>query len=202
LKAQKDAEDESTRIFFGNLRSEVIDLRHQAVEKYNILISIFNKLKESRAELTKFSEEEGSKILKLEDEKNADTKRITDLKSMLSAQVESHRSEILKMKEKLEKVNENFDVEKGKREIAEVERDKVQKKVEELQTSNEQCFSIAAHCCEKLKSMFASVGAFSNGENFVHGEAVGAIRWIEGEIKAFDDEVLTGRGDFCACVGA
>jgi hypothetical protein len=27
------------------------------------------------------------------------------------------------------------------------------------------------------------------------------IKWIEGEIEAFD-EVLIGRGDFCACVGA
>jgi hypothetical protein len=27
------------------------------------------------------------------------------------------------------------------------------------------------------------------------------IKWIEGEIEAFD-EVLTDRGDFCACVGA
>jgi hypothetical protein len=27
------------------------------------------------------------------------------------------------------------------------------------------------------------------------------MKWIEGEIEAFD-EVLTGRGDFFACVGA
>jgi hypothetical protein len=27
------------------------------------------------------------------------------------------------------------------------------------------------------------------------------VNWIEGKIEAFD-EVLTGRGDFCACVGA
>jgi hypothetical protein len=39
LKAQKDAKDESTRIAFRNLRSE----------KDNILISLVNKLKESRA---------------------------------------------------------------------------------------------------------------------------------------------------------
>jgi hypothetical protein len=34
LKAQKDTKDESTRIAFSNLRSEVIDLRHQVVEKH------------------------------------------------------------------------------------------------------------------------------------------------------------------------
>ena len=33
LKVKKDAEDESTRIAFENLRSDVIELRHQAKEK-------------------------------------------------------------------------------------------------------------------------------------------------------------------------
>ena len=33
LKAQKDAEDESTRIAFGNLCSEVITLQNEALEK-------------------------------------------------------------------------------------------------------------------------------------------------------------------------
>jgi hypothetical protein len=49
--------------------------------------------------------------------------------------------------------------------------------------------------------MFAKVGAFSNEQNFIRGDPEGVIRWIEGEVKAFD-EVLIGRGDFCACVGA
>jgi hypothetical protein len=73
------------------------------------LISLVNKLKESRVELTKFSEEEGSKNSKLEDKKT-DAKQIYDLESMLSARVKSHRSEMLKMKENLEEVNENFEV--------------------------------------------------------------------------------------------
>jgi hypothetical protein len=45
LKAQKDAEDESTRIALSNLRSEVIDLQHQATEKDKILLSLIEKLK-------------------------------------------------------------------------------------------------------------------------------------------------------------
>jgi hypothetical protein len=56
-------------------------------------------------------------------------------------------------------------------------------------------------CCDKLKNMFAKVGAFSNDQNFIRSDAEGAIRWIEGEVEAFD-EVLAGRGDFYACVGA
>ena len=49
--------------------------------------------------------------------------------------------------------------------------------------------------------MFTNIESFSSDENFVWGNVEGAIRWIEGEIEAFY-EVLTGRGDFCACVGA
>jgi hypothetical protein len=71
------------------------------------LISLVNKLKESQAELAKFSEQ-GSRISKLEDEKKADAKRIAHLESMLKAQVESHKSEVLKLKENFDEVNENF----------------------------------------------------------------------------------------------
>jgi hypothetical protein len=49
--------------------------------------------------------------------------------------------------------------------------------------------------------MFAGIGAFSSDQKLVRGDAEGAVRWIEDEVEAFD-EVLTGRGDFCACMGA
>jgi hypothetical protein len=62
-------------------------------------------------------------------------------------------------------------------------------------------FFVAMQCYDKLKNMFAKLGAFSNDQNFIRGDAEGAIRWIEGEVDAFD-EVLAGRGDFCAYVGA
>jgi hypothetical protein len=62
LNAQKDAKDESTQIAFRNLRSEVIDLWHQPKEKDNTLISLVSELKESRAELKFFPEEENTKF--------------------------------------------------------------------------------------------------------------------------------------------
>jgi hypothetical protein len=98
---------------------------------------------------------------------------------------------MLKLKEKFDEVNGNFEVEKLKREIVEAERDRVQKNVDELRESKEQCFSVVAQCCDKLKSMFASVVAFSSGEKFIRDDAEGAIKWIEGEVEAFN-EVLTG----------
>lgn len=55
-------------------------------------------------------------------------------------------------------------------------------------------------CSDKLKSAFTSVGAFSAEKNFICGDPEGVIKWIEGQIEEFD-EVLTGKGDFCACVG-
>jgi hypothetical protein len=65
----------------------------------------------------------------------------------------------------------------------------------------EECYNIAMQCSDKLKNVFASVGAFSTERNFIHGDPKGVIKWIEGEVKAFD-EVLSRSGDFYACVGA
>jgi hypothetical protein len=52
LKAQKEAEDESSQIALGNLRSEVITIRNEALEKDKILFSIVDKLKTSKAKLS------------------------------------------------------------------------------------------------------------------------------------------------------
>jgi hypothetical protein len=43
--------------------------------------------------------------------------------------------------------------------------------------------------------------AHSQLSETLFGDPEGVIKWIQGEIEAFD-EVLTDRGDFCACVGA
>jgi hypothetical protein len=47
LKAQKDAEDESCQIALGNLRSEVITLRNEALSKDKIFPSLVERLKSS-----------------------------------------------------------------------------------------------------------------------------------------------------------
>jgi hypothetical protein len=52
LKAQKEAEDESCRIALGNLRSEVITLRNEALEKDKILLSLVDRLKSNEAKLS------------------------------------------------------------------------------------------------------------------------------------------------------
>jgi hypothetical protein len=49
LKAQKNIEDEGYTMALDNLRSEVIELRNEGLEKDKILISLVNKVKEDEA---------------------------------------------------------------------------------------------------------------------------------------------------------
>jgi hypothetical protein len=48
-RAQNNFEDQSCTIALGNFRSEVIQLRNEALEKDKILISLVNKVKEDEA---------------------------------------------------------------------------------------------------------------------------------------------------------
>jgi hypothetical protein len=45
LRAQKNIEDGGYTMALNNLRSEVIELRNEGLEKYKILISLVNKVK-------------------------------------------------------------------------------------------------------------------------------------------------------------
>jgi hypothetical protein len=49
LRAQKSAKDEGCTMALNNLRSEVIELRNEGLEKDKILISLVNKVKEDDA---------------------------------------------------------------------------------------------------------------------------------------------------------
>src|SRR5688572_10677116 len=49
LRAQESAEDEGCTIALNNLRSEVIELRNEGLEKDKILNSLVNKIKEDEA---------------------------------------------------------------------------------------------------------------------------------------------------------
>jgi hypothetical protein len=49
LRAQKNIEDESYTMALNNLRSEVIELRNEGMEKDKILISLVNKVKEDKS---------------------------------------------------------------------------------------------------------------------------------------------------------
>jgi hypothetical protein len=83
LKAQKDVEDESTQIAFGNLRSKVITLRNEALEKNKIMLSLVERLKSSESRVSSLSKAE-PKMKEFEKKKEKDAKRIVNLEYALS----------------------------------------------------------------------------------------------------------------------
>jgi hypothetical protein len=62
LRAQKSAEDESCTIALSNLRSEVIELRNEGLEKDKILISLVNKIKEDKAKYNAQAEAQKAEV--------------------------------------------------------------------------------------------------------------------------------------------
>jgi hypothetical protein len=62
LRAQKNVEDEGYTIALNNLRSEVIELRNEGLEKDKILISLINKIKEDEANSKVQAEAQKSEI--------------------------------------------------------------------------------------------------------------------------------------------
>jgi hypothetical protein len=66
LRAQKNFEDESCTIALGNFRSEVIQLRNEALEKDKILISLVNKVKEDEARYNAQAEAQKAEIEELQ----------------------------------------------------------------------------------------------------------------------------------------
>jgi hypothetical protein len=62
LRAQKNIEDEGCTMALNNLRSEVIELRNEGLEKDKILISLVNKIKEYKASSNVQAEAQKSEI--------------------------------------------------------------------------------------------------------------------------------------------
>jgi predicted RNase H-like nuclease (RuvC/YqgF family) len=169
LRAQKDTEDEGCTIPLNNLRSEVIELRNEGLEKDKILHSLVNRIKEDEA--------------------------------AFKAQSEAQKREIEDLRKQLAEAKEKCTVEDAKREISEQWATHLEKNVEELRASKKRCYEKSIECVKKIKTSFASVGAFSTEENFIRGDAEDPIEWISHEAEAFE-EILNGRGDICAFSGA
>jgi hypothetical protein len=62
LRAQKNIEDEGCTMALNNLRSEVIELRNEGLEKDKILISLVNEIKEDEASSKVQAEAQKSEI--------------------------------------------------------------------------------------------------------------------------------------------
>jgi chromosome segregation ATPase len=62
LRAQKNTKDESYTIALNNLRSEVIELRNEGLEKEKILISLVSKIKEDEAKYNAQAEAQKAEV--------------------------------------------------------------------------------------------------------------------------------------------
>ena len=169
MRAQKNAEDESYNIAFNNLRTEVIKLRNEALEKDKILLTLVDKIKEDEA--------------------------------TSKAQAEAQKREIQDLQKQLARAKEERILEETKRELSDQWANHLEINVEELRASKKRCYDKSIECVKKIKSSFASVGAFSSEENFTRGNPEGPIEWISHEAEAFE-EILNSRGDICAFSGA
>jgi DNA repair exonuclease SbcCD ATPase subunit len=82
-----------------------------------------------------------------------------------------------------------------------VEAEKNMKLSETLKDLKNKCFSFAAQCTARLKSIFNSVGAASEEANLSAEDIPEALECIEKEVDVLD-EVITGHGDLCALVAS
>jgi hypothetical protein len=106
LRAQKNFEDESRTIALGNLRSKVIQLRNEALEKDKILISLVNKVKEdevkynTQAEAHKAEVEGLRKQLAEANENCATAKASQEINEWWKTKLEKNIEELRESKER------------------------------------------------------------------------------------------------------
>jgi hypothetical protein len=106
LRAQKNAEDESCVIALNNLRSEVIKLRNEALEKDKILLSLVDRVKEDEAKFNSQSEgykaeiEDLQKKLVEANENFALAKASQEISEWLKARLEKNVEELRESKER------------------------------------------------------------------------------------------------------
>jgi hypothetical protein len=106
LRAQKSAEDESCTIALDNLRSEVIELRNEGLEKDKILISLVNKKKEDEAKYNVQAEAEKAEVEDLrkqlaEAKENCEVAKASqEISEWWKARLEKHIEELHESKER------------------------------------------------------------------------------------------------------
>jgi hypothetical protein len=106
LRAQKNAEDESCTIALSNLRSEVIELRNEGLEKDKILISLVSKMKEDEAKYNAQAEAQKAKVEELRkklieaNENYAVAKASKEISEWTQARLEKNIEELHESKER------------------------------------------------------------------------------------------------------
>jgi hypothetical protein len=160
-------------------------------ESYNIA---FNNLRIEVIKLRNEALEKDKILLTLVD-------KIKEDEATSKAQAEAQKREIEDLRKQLARAKEERILEETKRELSDQWANHLERNVEELRASNKRCYNKSIECTKKIKTSFASVGAFSSEENFTRGDPEDPIEWISHEAEAFE-EILNSRGDICAFSGA
>jgi hypothetical protein len=168
-------------------------------ESYNIA---FNNLRTEVIKLRNEALETDKILLTLVD-------KIKEDEATSKAQTETQKREIQDLQRQLARAKEERILEETKRELSDQWANHLEINVEELHASKKRYYDKSIECVKKIKSSFASVGAFSSEENFTRGNPEDLIEWISHEAEAFE-EILNrprrhmcffGRQGDCYCVG-
>jgi hypothetical protein len=127
--------------------------------------------------------------------------RIKEDEATFKTQADAQKHEIEDLRRQLARAKEERILEGTKQELSDQWANHLEKNVEELRASKKRCYDKSIGCAKKIKTSFASVGAFSSEENFTKGDPEGPIEWISHEAEAFE-EILNSREDICAFSGA
>jgi hypothetical protein len=127
--------------------------------------------------------------------------KIKEDEATSKAQAEAQKRKIEDLRKQLARAKEEHILEETNRELSDQWANHLERNVEELRASKKRCYDKSIECTKKIKTSFASVGAFSSEENFTRGNPEGPIEWISHEAEAFE-EILNSRGDICAFSGA
>jgi hypothetical protein len=127
--------------------------------------------------------------------------KIKEDEATSKAQAEAQKREIQDLQKQLARAKEERILEETKQELSDQWANHLEINVEELRASKKRYYDKYIECVEKIKSSFASIGAFSSEENFTRGNPEGPIEWISHEAEAFE-EILNSHGDICAFSGA
>jgi hypothetical protein len=160
-------------------------------ESYNIA---FNNLRIEVIKLRNEALEKDKILLTLVD-------KIKEDEATSKAQAEAQKREIEDLRKQLARAKEEHILEETKRELSDQWANHLERNVEELRASKKRCYNKSIECDKKIKTSFASVGAFSSEENFTRGDPEGPIEWISHEAEAFE-EILNSHRDICAFSGA
>jgi hypothetical protein len=132
---------------------------------------------------------------------NSLVNKIKEDEATSKAQAEAQKCEIEDLRKQLAEAKLKCAIAEADRDASDYWKNYWEKTTAELRSSKERCYEKSIECVRKIKTSFASVGAYSSKDNFVRGDPEGPIEWISSEADAFE-EILNGRGDVCAFSGA